>query len=351
MDGLRQPLKCGENAPMKLATYNDGSRDGQLMVVSRDLSQAHFVSHVVNRLQAVLDDWNYLAPQLQDVSDALNAGRARHPFPFDPAQCMAPLPRAYHWVQGTGYASHQDVLLRAAGGVGRLPGQHVAPHFRQGAGDGFLGAHGAVQCASTGWGIDFAAQLAVVTADLPQGANAERALDSVRLLMLANAWHWRSIEAGEQQVLTAFSPVAVTPDELGAAWSRGRVQLPLVCSWNGRKVGMCEAGSDMTHHFGQLIAELASTRALGAGCIVGSGAVSNVGVEKKGQLSWPRGYNSIVEKRGMEMLQDGQAVTAYMQHGDTIHIDMKNGSNQSIFGAISQQVDVRNHAPAVLPAA
>ena len=252
---------------MKLATYKDGSRDGQLVVVSRDLSQAHYTSHIANRLQQVLDDWNFLSPQLQDIFDALNAGRARHAFPFDPAQCMAPLPRAYQCVVAAAWPGH-GALLRKAAGMAEAEDGANGLDIVQRAGDALLGAHDPMRCAAEAMGLDFAAGVAVVTGDLPQDCAPERALDGVRLLMLCNALTLRHLQtpggAGkaselQSQCATAFSPVAVTPDELGDAWSRGRVHLPLHCSWNGRKVGMADLQDDMGQHFGQLLATLAKT--------------------------------------------------------------------------------------------
>jgi fumarylacetoacetate (FAA) hydrolase len=332
---------------MKLATYKDGSRDGQLVVVSRDMSQAHYASHVANRLQQVLDDWNFLSPQLQDIFDALNAGRARHAFPFDPAQCMAPLPRAYQWVSAAAYPSHAELLRKAAGAP--APEQTSGPAMHQGASDALWGAHDPLRCANEAFGLDFGAGVAVVTGDIPQECAADRALDGVRLLMLCNQaslHHLLSADGSpgvQSRPGTAFSPVAITPDELGDAWGRGRVNLQLQCSWNGRKVGLCDAGADMAFHFGQLIAYLAKTRALRAGTIVGATPVSNAGVEKRGQWSWPAGFNCIAEKRAMETVQDGQAATEFMRYGDTLRIEMKNAAGQSLFGAIEQEMT----APAV----
>ena len=331
---------------MKLATYKDGSRDGQLVVVSRDLTQAHYASHVANRLQQVLDDWNFLSPQVQDIFDALNAGRARHAFPFDPAQCMAPLPRAYQWVSAAAYPSHTE-LLRKAAGLPVRPEHAVGLEMAQGAGDVLLGALDALPCASEALGLDFGAGVAVVTGDIPQECAADRALDGVRLLMLFSGATLRSLVSADgaqgtaqlqSQCATAFSPVAITPDELGEAWARGRVNLPLLTSWNGRKVGLCEAGDGMGSHFGQLLSLLAKTRPLRAGSIVGAGPVSNAGVEKKGQWSWPKGFHSIAEKRAMETVQDGQAATAYLRYGDTVRTEMKDAAGHSLFGAIEQEV-------------
>lgn len=328
---------------MKLATYLDGSRDGQLVVVSRDLSQAHYTSQIANRLQQVLDDWNYLSPQLQDLSDALNAGKARHAFPFDPRQCMAPLPRAGQWVEGIGFVSHLELLHRADGKD--MPETLSSePLLVQGSGTNLLGPCEPMVFASDADDIDFGAGLAVVSADLPMGCASDRALDGIRLLMLCNAVNlrrWSSASHGtcvQGRPCAAFSPVAVTPDELGDLWSRGRMHAPLQVSWNGRKVGHCDAGADMHFHFGRLLASLCSTRPLRAGAIVGSGPVSNKAVERKGGSEWPQGYSSIAEKRAMEQVQDGHAVTPYMRFGDTLRIEMKARDGSSIFGAIAQEV-------------
>ncbi len=328
---------------MKLASYKDGSRDGQLVVVSRDLSQAHYASHVANRLQQVLDDWNFLSPQLQDIFDAMNAGRARHAFAFDPAQCMAPLPRAYQWVTAAAYTSHAELLRKAAGQPDQ---QHACgPEMLQLASDALLGAQDALPCAAEALGLDFCAGVAVITGDIPQACAPERALDGVRLLMLYNQAALRGLVSADGAVAgvqgncaTAFSPVAITPDELGDSWAKGRVNLSLQTQWNGRKVGQCDAGSDMGSHFGQLLALLARTRPVRAGSILGAGPVSNTGLEKRGQWSWPKGFHSILEKRAMESLQDGKAATEYLRYGDTVQIEMKNAAGQSLFGAIEQEV-------------
>ncbi len=339
-----------DNSGMKLATYKDGSRDGQLVVVSRDLSQAHYASHIANRLQQVLDDWNFLSPQLQDLHSALNNGRARHAFAFDPKMCMAPLPRAYQWADGSAYLNHVE-LVRKARGADVPASFYTDPLMYQGGSDDLAGPCDPIVCANVDYGIDFEAEVAVITGDLPMGCSAERALDGIRLLMLANDVSLRNLIPDElakgfgfvqSKPATAFSPVAVTPDELGEAWVQGRVHLPLHSTWNGRKVGMCDAGPDMTFHFGQLIAHLCKTRRVRAGSIVGSGTVSNQGVRQDGardaRLQWPNGYSCIAEKRAMETLLDGQPSTAYMQYGDTIRIDMKGLGGHSMFGAIEQEV-------------
>jgi fumarylacetoacetate (FAA) hydrolase len=333
-------------SPMKLATYKDGSRDGQLMVVSRDLSLAHYATGIANRLQQVLDDWNFMSPQLQDLSDLLNSGKTRHAFPFDPKQCMAPLPRAYQWVDGSAYLNHVE-LVRLARGAAVPASVYTEPLLYQRCSDDFLGPCDDVLCASEAYGIDFAAGLVVITADVRMGATPEQALDGIRLLMLANDVSLRNLMPAElekgvgffqSKPAAAFSPVAVTPDELGDAWRKGRVHLPLQSTWNGRKVGLCDAGPEMAFHFGQLLAHVCSTRNLRAGAIIGSGAVSNKGVSVKGHTQWPKGYHCILEKRAMETLQDGQPATEFMKYGDTIRIEMKGDEGQSIFGAIDQEV-------------
>ena len=331
---------------MKLATIKDGSRDGQLVVVARDLSSAHYATGICCHLQQALDDWNFISPQLQDLYDTLNQGKARHAFPFDPRQCMAPLPRAYQWADGSAYINHVE-LVRAARDATVPESFYTDPLMYQGGSDDFLGPCDDVVCPSEDMGIDFEAEIAVVTADVPMGATLERALDGVRLVMLANDVSLRNLVPGDlakgfgflqSKPATAFSPVAVTLDELGDAWQKGRVHLTLQSSWNGRKVGMCEAGPDMSFHFGQLIAHLCKTRNVRAGSIIGSGTVSNKGVQAQGGMQWPKGYSCIAEKRAIETIQDGKPSTQYMRYGDTIRIEMKGRDGQDIFGAIDQQI-------------
>ena len=331
---------------MKLATYKDGSRDGQLVVVSRDLTTAHYATGIANSLQQALDDWNFISPQLQDLYDTLNHGKARHAFPFDPALCMAPLPRAYQWADGSAYLNHVE-LVRAARGAELPESYFTDPLMYQGGSDDFLGAHDAIRVASEDFGIDFEAELAVVTGDVPMAATPEQGLDAIRLLMLVNDVSLRHLIPDELakgfgffhgKPSTAFGPVAVTPDELGEAWIEGRVHLTMQVDWNGRKVGRCDAGPDMRFHFGQLIAHAARTRRLRAGSIIGSGTVSNPGVEKDGRREWPKGYGCIAEKRAMETIQDGAPKTDYMRFGDTVRIEMKGKDGESVFGAIEQNV-------------
>jgi fumarylacetoacetate (FAA) hydrolase len=331
---------------MKLATYKDGSRDGQLVVVSRDLTTAHYASGIATQLQQVLDDWNFLSPQLEDLSQTLNQGKARHAFPFDPNLCMAPLPRAYQWADGSAYMNHVE-LVRASRNSEVPANFYEDPLMYQGGSDDFLGPCDDVVCPSTDYGIDFEAEVAVITADVPMQATPEQALDGIRLVMIANDVSLRRLIPNELaknfgflqgKPATAFSPVAVTLDELGDAWEQGRLHLSMRVDWNGKRVGMCEAGPEMTFHFGQLIAHLCKTRNVRAGSIIGSGTVSNKSVEVDGRKDWPKGYSCIAEKRAIETILDGKASTDFMQFGDTVRIEMKGRDGQSMFGAIDQTI-------------
>ena len=268
---------------MKLASYKDGSRDGQLVVVSRDLASAHYATGIATRMQQVLDDWSFVSPQLEDLSQTLNQGRARHAFAFDPRLCMAPLPRACQWADGSAFINHVELVRKARGA--EVPESFYSdPLMYQGGSDDFLGPCDDARFASADWGIDFESEVAVVTGDVAMGASADAALEGVRLLMLVNDWSLRNLIPPElakgfgflqSKPATAFGPVAVTPDEIGGAWRGGRVHLNLESSWNGKRVGLCDAGDEMTFHFGQLIAHVAKTRNVRAGSIVGSGTVSN----------------------------------------------------------------------------
>ncbi len=323
---------------MKLATYKDGSRDGQLVVVSRDLSTAHYATGVAGTLQQALDDWNFVAPQLHDLSVTLNQGRARHAFAFDPRQCAAPLPRAYQWADGSAYINHVELVRRSRDSAVPKSFYHD-PLMYQGGSDDFLGPCDPIVCRSEDHGIDFEAEVAVITGDVPMASTPEQALEGVRLIMLANDVSLRRLIPDELakgfgffqgKPATAFSPVAVTPDEIGEAWHDGRVHLVMQSTWNGRKVGMCEAGPEMTFHFGQLIAHICKTRNVRAGSVVGSGTVSN--------KDWANGYSCIAERRAIETIESGKASTEFMKFGDTIRIEMKGLDGQSVFGAIDQKV-------------
>jgi fumarylacetoacetate (FAA) hydrolase len=323
---------------MKLATYEDGSRDGQLVVVSRDLQLAHYATGIATRLQQLLDDWNFVSPQLEDLSLALNQGKARHAFAFEPRQCMAPLPRAYQWADGSAYPNHMALLSRARGGEARADILED-PRIYQGGSDDFYGPCDEARFADAAWGIDFEAELAVITGDVAMGTGADTALDAVRLLMLANDWSLRHLVAGElakgfgfvqSKPATAFAPLAVTPDELATAWRGGRAHVSVQIDWNGARVGAIDAGAEMGVHFGQLIAHLARTRNVRAGSIVGGGTV--------GQHDAAHGYGCIAEKRAREIIDSGHADTDYMAFGDKLRIEAVDADGHSVFGAIEQRV-------------
>jgi fumarylacetoacetate (FAA) hydrolase len=323
---------------MKLASYKDGSRDGQLVVVSRDLGTAHYATGIATRLQQVLDDWGFMSPQLEDLYQTLNHGKARHAFAFDPALCMAPLPRAYQWADGSAFINHVELVRKAR--KAEVPESfYTDPLMYQGGSDDFLGPCDDVIVASEDFGIDFEAEVAVVTGDIAMGTLPDAALEGVRLLMLVNDVSLRNLIPAElakgfgffqSKPATAFGPVAVTPDELGAAWQGGRVHLNLESIWNGKRVGLCDAGPEMSFHFGQLIAHIAKTRNVRAGSIVGSGTVSN--------KDWSRGYSCIAEKRAIETIESGEPKTGFMKFGDTIRIEMKGADGMSLFGAIEQKI-------------
>lgn len=330
---------------MKLATLNDGSRDGQLVVVSADLASAHYATGIAEHLQQALDDWGFISPQLQDLYDTLNHGKARHAFAFDARQCMAPLPRAYLMAVGDAYPNPAEGQTAAAS---RPNASSAASHL--GFADTLLGACAPLVCAHAAQHPDFSASVAVMTGDVSQGATPEQALDAVRLLALASHTHYRAWQDQPALALmaaphTAFSPVAVTPDELvwagESAWAQGRLSLTLQCSVNGRKFGACDAGHDMRTHFGELIAQLCLARRLRAGSIVSAGEVR--------QLAASAGCSSIASRRALEMAQSGRAKTPWLAQGDNVTIDLKGPDGQSVFGAIDQDVHVGLQA--ALPAA
>ena len=328
---------------MKLATLKDGTRDGQLIVVSRDLRTAAIADGIVSTLQRALDDWTFYAPQLMEVYEALNLGRARNTFSFDPKSCMAPLPRAFQWADGSAYVNHVE-LVRKARKAEMPPEFWTDPLMYQGGSDDFIGPTDDIVCATESYGIDFEAEVAVITSDVHMAAMPDEALRSVRLLMLVNDVSLRNLIPAElakgfgffqSKPATSFSPVAVTPDELGDAWREGRVHRPMIVHWNGKKVGQPDCGTDMVFHFGQLIAHAAKTRNLRAGAIVGSGTISNKDAK--------RGYCCIAEKRCLETIEHGAPQTEFMKFGDSVKIEMFDEDGKSIFGAIDQAVVQPEH--------
>jgi fumarylacetoacetate (FAA) hydrolase len=323
---------------MKLATIKDGTRDGQLAVVSRDLKTAQLADGIAPTLQRALDDWRFIAPQLEQLYEQLNAGKARRAFDFDPKRCMAPLPRAYQWADGSAYVNHVELVRRARNA--EMPDSFWhEPLMYQGSSDDFIGPTDDIVLASEDWGIDFEGEVAVVTDDVAIGTDAHTAASHIQLLMLVNDVSLRNLIPAElakgfgffqSKPASSFSPVAVTPDELGPAWQDGKLHLPLRVTWNGVLVGQPNAGVDMVFGFPQLIAHLAKTRNARAGSIIGSGTVSNKDAKK--------GYTCIAEKRCLEMIADGEAKTPFMKFGDRIRIEMLDAEGKSIFGAIDQTV-------------
>jgi fumarylacetoacetate (FAA) hydrolase len=330
---------------MKLATLKDGSRDGQLAVVSRDLKTAAMADDIAPTLQRALDDWQFMAPQLIERYEQLNAGRAQRPFDFDPGNCMAPLPRAYQWADGSAYVNHVELVRRAR--AADMPDSFWHdPLMYQGGSDDFIGPTDDIVAMSEDWGIDFEGEVAVITDDVRMGSTPQQAAGHIRLLMLVNDVSLRNLIQAElakgfgflqAKPASSFSPVAVTPDELGAAWRDGRVHLPLRATWNRVQVGQPDAGTDMVFSFPQLIAHLVKTRNARAGSIVGSGTVSNKDAR--------RGYTCIAEKRALEMIAGGAPKTGFMRFGDTIRIEMLDAAGKSVFGAIEQKV-VQGELPA-----
>ncbi len=323
---------------MKLATLKDGTRDGTLIVVSRDLKHAIKADDIAPTLQAALDDWDYISPQLIDRYDALKRSAGGRAFDFEPKQCASPLPRAYQWADGSAYLSHAEVLRRARGA--EMPkGYRSDPLMYQGGSDAFLGPCDDILLESEDWGMDVEGEVAVITGDVPMGTTAKKAGEYIRLLLLVNDVSLRNLAAAEiakgfgffqSKPSSAFSPVALTPDELGLAWDGGKVSLPLVVEINGEVLGRPNAGVDMTFEFPRLIAYAAKTRPLAAGAIVGSGTVSNA--------DRAAGSACIAEKRALETIANGEPATPFLKFGDRVHIEMLDADGNSLFGAIEQRV-------------
>ncbi len=337
---------------MKLATRRNGTRDGELVVVSRDLARCVAVPEIARTLQEALDDWHRSAPAVAAIAAELNAGRMYDARPFEAATMMAPLPRAYQWADGSAYVNHVE-LVRKARGASMPPEFWTDPLMYQGGSDNMLGATEDIVVDDEAWGVDFEAEVAVVTADVPMGTPASEAGRYIRLLMLVNDVSLRNLVPAElakgfgfvqSKPASAFSPVAVTPDELGDAWRDWKVHLPLRSSLNGALFGRPNAGVDMTFDFARLIAHVAKTRELEAGSIVGSGTVSNKegGGPGRPVAAGGAGYSCIAEQRTVELLLSGKPSTPFMRFGDRIRIEMQDAQGRSIFGAIDQRVRRRS---------
>jgi fumarylacetoacetate (FAA) hydrolase len=323
---------------MKLATLNNGSRDGQLVLVSRDLSTCVAVAEYAPTLQALLDRWDELAPRLAPIYAALNAGNAAGAHPFQPEQAMAPLPRAYQWCDGSAYLSHAE-LVRKARNAEMPEFLYHDPLMYQGASDTFIGCRAPIEVADEAWGIDLEAEIAVITSDVPMGVTADRASDLIRLVTIVNDVSLRNLIPHElskgfgffhSKPSTAFAPVAVTPDELQPHWDGVKLNLPLVSRVNGRELGHPHAGTDLNFNFAQLIAHAAHTRHLAAGTVIGSGTVSNRDLSV--------GSSCLAERRMLEVINSGKASTEFLRFGDEVEIDMTDPAGQTVFGSIRQKV-------------
>jgi fumarylacetoacetate (FAA) hydrolase len=342
---------------MKLATYRDGTRDGALAIVSRDLSRAVLAEAAVKglrTLQELLDDWDDTHLEVARIYAELNEaveGARMPPFEmmtFDGTRCSAPLPRAYQWADGSAYVNHVELVRRARKAA--LPASFwTEPLMYQGGSDAFLGPYDPIELADESWGIDLEGELAVITGDVPMGTTSQEAGEYVRLLMLVNDVSLRNLIPAELakgfgffqgKPSTAFSPVAVTPDELAPAWRDGKVHLPLLASVNGTLLGKPNAGEDMTFSFFDLIAHASRTRRLGAGSIIGSGTVSNKGEGGPGKpvALGGAGYTCLAELRTVETLIEGQPRSPFLKFGDRVRIEMLDAAAHSIFGAIDQKI-------------
>ncbi|WP_417684902.1 fumarylacetoacetate hydrolase family protein [Roseibium sp.] len=333
---------------MKLATLKDGSRDGKLVIVNRELTRCTEATHIAPTLQAALDNWEKVAPKLEVLAESLSHD-AVPSLRFHEHDAMSPLPRAYQWADGSAYVNHVELVRKARNA--EMPASFwTDPLMYQGGSDSFLAPRDPILMGDEAWGIDMEGEIAVITGDVPMGATVEQARDAIRMIMLVNDVSLRGLIPAElgkgfgffqSKPSSAFSPVAVTPDELGDAWDGGKVSLPLRVDYNGEAFGRAEAGVDMTFDFPTLIAHAAKTRPLGAGAIIGSGTVSNKleGGPGKPVSEGGVGYSCIAEIRMIETINDGEPKTPFMKFGDTVRIEMMDQSGHSIFGAIEQAVE------------
>lgn len=326
---------------MKLATLNNGTRDGQLIVVNKALTKAVLVPNVAETLQQAIDSWDKHEPMLQQIYRDLNDSKLTNAFDFDVTQVLSPLPRAYQWGDGSAYVNHVELVRKARGAT--MPENFwTDPLMYQGGSDKFLAPYEDIVVTSLDHGVDFEAEIAVVTKDVPMACNEKTAEDNIVLFMLVNDVSLRNLIPAElakgfgffnSKPSSSFSPVAVTKDELDGDYREGKLHLPLVSTLNGKVFGKPNAGVDMTFNFPTLVAHAAKTRELGAGCIVGSGTISNTDRSS--------GSSCIAEKRMLEIINDGKPTTSFMQADDVIRIEMFNNNGNSIFGAIEQKVVVK----------
>lgn len=327
---------------MKLASLKNNTRDGKLVVVNKDLTRAVFVDHIATTMQQALDNWAVNSPKLENVYKQLQEGNIEGAFDFNVQDVMAPIPRAYHWADGSAYVTHVELVRKARNA--ELPETFwTDPLMYMGASDAFIGANDDIEVESEEWGIDFESEVAVITDDVPAGISPENAKKRIQLIALVNDVSLRNLIPAElakqfgfyqSKPWTAFSPVAVTPDELGDAWDGGKLHLPLISKLNDKIIGTPNAGVDMTFDFGQLIAHAAKSRSLMAGTIIGSGTVANQGSVN--------GSSCLAEVRCLEIINEGKPITPFMKYGDKIEIEMNDKNGKSIFGKISQVVKKYN---------
>lgn len=332
---------------MKLASLDDGTRDGRLVVVSDDLTRCSDVPDIAPTLQAALDRWDECAAWLEAVARAVESG-SRPSERFHERTALAPLPRAYQWADGSAYVNHVELVRKARGA--EMPASFwTEPLIYQGGSDGFLAPRAPIEAADEDWGIDLEGEVAVITGDVPMGATPDQAAAAIRLVLLVNDVSLRNLIPGElakgfgffqSKPASALSPVAVTPAQLGDAWDGGRLHLTLEADVNGQPLGRVDAARDMIFDFPRLVAHAARTRRLGAGAIIGSGTVSNKqdGGPGRPVASGGAGYACIAEQRMVEVLTEGSARTPFLKFGDIVRIDMKNRAGHSVFGAIEQVV-------------
>lgn len=323
---------------MKLATLRDGTRDGCLAVVSRDNRLAVRASGIARTLQDALDHWSVVQPLLQRLSTALEAGQAGDAFDFDSLACLAPLPRAQQWIDGSAYLHHVE-LVRKARGAEMPPSFLSDPLMYQGTGSPFLAPHDPLLLVDEGWGLDLEAEVAVITTDVPAMASSTQCGSQIALLVLVNDVTLRHLIPDElakgfgffqSKPPCAMSPLAITPDECGDAWDGRKLSLPLLSFRNGHCIGQPDAGTDLQFDFPTLLAHAARTRPLPAGTVLGSGTVSN--------RDPATGSSCIAEIRVKEILARGIATTPFLQAGERVRIDMLTHHGQSLFGAIDQTV-------------
>jgi fumarylacetoacetate (FAA) hydrolase len=323
---------------MKLASIDNKTRDGQLVVVNKELTKAVKVSEIAETMQSAIDNWIDTESKLQSVYEDLNSNKLSNTFEFSSLRVLAPIPRAYHWADGSAYVTHVELVRKARNA--ELPESFwTDPLMYMGASDAFIGANDDIEIENEDWGIDFESEVAVITDDVPAGINSKDALNHIKLITIINDVSLRNLIPNElskqfgfyqSKPWTTFAPVVVTPDEIEGDWKDGKLHLPLESTLNGKLIGSPNAGIDMTFDFGQLVAHASKTRSLMAGTVIGSGTVANQGS--------PNGSSCLAEVRCLEIVNEGKASTPFMSFGDRIEVEMKDKNGKSIFGKINQLV-------------